>query len=139
MGNTITIISVIGSVASIIALITQLRKKDESVKVYLLLAIIVLLTAVASFSLARSIELEEQKAKLVSDITITNQTLNVINKIMDEIEIFNNMRSLPDGREDEYIEAFERNIREAAEELRKLEASTAAASEAANNSPKPTQ
>lgn len=124
MEYIVTTISIIGSIASTIALIIQLQGQKERFKVYILLSVILLLTAVASFSLANVISLKKLNTKLIEETSITNQTLATVNSIMIEIEDFNNMLSLPKGQENEYISDFEYNIREAAQELRELQKRT---------------
>lgn len=118
--HAFTIVGFIGSIITVAAFIAQLRSDRESIKVYILLFLVVALSGVTAFSLANSMSVKARNVALNKSIDATNNTLSIINDVMQDVEVFNSLQALPSGQEDEYISKFENNIREAASKLRSL-------------------
>ena len=116
----VSFIGLFASVATIILLIKEFLGHNEKVKVFFYLTLTIVLCVATTSSINEANHLRNKNLNLKKDALVINSGIAIVNKIMKDIEKFNNLQSLPDNS-DEAISDFEYNIREAAEKLKKLE------------------
>ena len=116
----VSFIGLFASVATIILLIKEFLGHNEKVKVFFYLTLTIVLCVATTSSIIEVNHLRNKNLNLKKDALVIDSGIAIVNKIMKDIEKFNNLQSLPDNS-DEAISDFEYNIREAAEKLKKLE------------------
>lgn len=116
----VSFISLFASIATIILLIKEYLGHNKKVKIFVYLTITIILCIATTSSIIETNHLRNKNLKLKNDALVINNRITIVNKIMKDIEKFNNLQSLPENS-NEAIADFEYNIREAAAKLQKLE------------------
>jgi len=116
----VSFIGLFASVATIILLIKEFLGHNQKIKVFSYSALTIILCIATTLSIIKANNLRDNNLSLKKEALFINDGVAIVNKIMKDIEKFNNLQSLP-VNSDEAIADFEYNIREASEKLKKLE------------------